>query len=64
MNCVIYCVTFYVLTVCAPGYEGNGVTCTICVLSNQPGSVSGTVHSILINDIFLQCAHLDMKEMV
>ena len=32
-----------VLLVCAAGTEGDGVTCTDCVLSYQPGGVPGNV---------------------
>ena len=32
------------LLVCAAGTEGDGVTCTDCILSYQPGGVSGNVN--------------------
>ena len=34
---------WFCLTVCAPGTEGDGVTCSDCILSYQPGGVPGNV---------------------
>ena len=42
-----YGVALFIFIVCSPGTEGDGVTCADCILSYQPGGVSGNVSCTL-----------------